>query len=149
MRGLGMALHANPLEAAVLRLIVEVGTRALCISSFSTMRYSRLLILSLLLLPRLILADTYPTPIGCDTFASCICKIIEYAGRIALPLVIVFIVLGGFLFVFSMGSEEKLRRARSTLTWAVIGFIVVLVAIAFANVVKDFLTNSGAVQSCS
>ena len=106
-------------------------------------------ILSLLLLPRLILADTYPTPIGCDTFASCICKIIEYAGRIALPLVIVFIVLGGFLFVFSMGSEEKLRRARSTLTWAVIGFIVVLVAIAFANVVKDFLTNSGAVQSCS
>lgn len=102
-----------------------------------------------LFFPSFTLAAAYPSPIGCDTFAACICKIIDYAGKIALPLVIVFIVLGGFLFVFSMGSEEKLRRARSTLTWAVVGFIIVLVAIAFANVIKDFLTNSGAVQSCS
>lgn len=44
-----------------------------------------------------------------------------------------FIIYGGVLFAISAGDPEKVTKARSTLTWAVVGILVI--ASSFAIVV--------------
>ena len=54
-------------------------------------------------------------------------------------LCIIFIIVGGFKFVTSMGDEKKLASAEGPLTYAFVGLIVIILAFAMLQVVQYFL----------
>ncbi|OGF82411.1 hypothetical protein A3B18_03640 [Candidatus Giovannonibacteria bacterium RIFCSPLOWO2_01_FULL_46_13] len=65
-------------------------------------------------------------------------RIAQIVAQIALPLVVVFIIYSGFLFVSARGNEEQLEKAKSTFFWAVIGAILVVGAYAIATAIENF-----------
>jgi hypothetical protein len=43
-------------------------------------------------------------------------------------LAIIFIIVGGIWYVVSMGNSSRIERAKSTITYAVVGLIIVIIA---------------------
>lgn len=54
--------------------------------------------------------------------ASIIFWLLTFAGIVAL----IFVIFGGFKFLTSGGEKEKVEGARKTLTWSIVGLILIL-----------------------
>ena len=54
---------------------------------------------------------------------------------VALPIISLFIVYSGFLFVAAQGNEEKLSKAKSNLMYVIIGAILILGAWVIATLI--------------
>ncbi len=59
------------------------------------------------------------------------------AGAVA----VLFIMIGGYQFLMSRGSEEMAKKGRSTLTMAIIGLILILLAWTIVNLVTNAVTT--------
>jgi len=56
-------------------------------------------------------------------------------------LAVLFIVYGGFLYITSGGNKERIETAKKTLTYSVLGLILVALAgVIFEILTGDFLT---------
>jgi hypothetical protein len=64
-------------------------------------------------------------------------KIIEIILVFAVPIIVFFIIYAGFLFVTARGNENQIGTARTALTWAVIGGVIVLGANLILTVVQQ------------
>mgnify|MGYP001592809766 CR=1 FL=1 len=69
-------------------------------------------------------------------------NIIQIMISIGGILCIIFIIVGGFKFVTSGGDEKKLASAKGTLTYAIVGLIVIILAFAMIQVVQYFLEST-------
>ena len=77
-------------------------------------------------------------PIQSNTFGELMAKIADAAAKIGLPLVAVFMIYAGFLFVSARGNEEQLTKAKTTFFWTIIGALLVVGAFAISLAIKDF-----------
>jgi uncharacterized membrane protein len=66
-------------------------------------------------------------------------KGLAYAIIIAGLLSVVFIFIGGISFILSGGQEEKIKQAVSTIRYAIIGLVVVVLAIVIVSTVGKAL----------
>ncbi len=82
-------------------------------------------------------------PIKACTFIELVEAIAKAITAIGIPLVAIFLVWAGFLFVTARGSEEQLKRAKSTLFWALVGGAVVIGAWALAIAIVNFAKGLG------
>lgn len=61
---------------------------------------------------------------------------------IATPIIVIFIVYSGFMYVTAQGNAEQVKTATRSLTYAIIGGVLILGAVALsqvlANVVNSF-----------
>lgn len=48
-----------------------------------------------------------------------------------------FIVKGGYMWMMSAGDPDKIKQAQGTLTWSVIGLLVVIIARLLIGVIMD------------
>lgn len=55
---------------------------------------------------------------------------------------VVLIIIGGFQFILSRGSEEAATKGKKTLTYAVIGLIVVIMSFVIVSVITGTLTSN-------
>ncbi|MDP3993798.1 MAG: pilin [Candidatus Doudnabacteria bacterium] len=85
---------------------------------------------------------TNPAPgqlVNIDTFEKLLIKIINtflyFAGGIA----VIFIVVGGFQYVASRGNEESTEKAKKTVTYAVLGLVIIVMAFAIVSIVNNLL----------
>lgn len=60
---------------------------------------------------------------------------------IAFPIVVLMIIYSGFLFVAAQGNEEKLKTAKRTIVWTIIGGLIVLAATVLVNVISGTVTQ--------
>lgn len=86
-----------------------------------------------LLLPNISLAEsgkvTLESPIGEVTPGELIGgKIIPAILGLVGVLAVAAIIYGGFNYVLSAGNEEKIKQAKNTITYAIIGLFLVLVS---------------------
>ncbi len=65
---------------------------------------------------------------------------IAWAIIAAAILCIVFIFIGGISFILSGGQDEKIKQAVSTIRYAIIGLIIVILSITLVNLVT-FIFN--------
>lgn len=56
----------------------------------------------------------------------------------ALILVVIYFIWGGIQWIMSGGEKSKVAAARSKLTWAIIGFIIVLLSFFIVNTLGFF-----------
>lgn len=100
------------------------------------------LILSVLYAPRAVFAAgmTLPNPIKSTTIQDFLLKIIDILLVFALPLIILYIMYAGYLFVMARGNPAKVTEARTALLWAVAGGVIVLGAKIILGVVQGTAT---------
>lgn len=75
-------------------------------------------------------------PLQSTTIEAFLLKIIDIILIFALPVIIFFIIYSGFLFVTARGNESKITEARTALTWALIGGVVILGARVIITVIQ-------------
>ena len=81
-------------------------------------------------------SGTLCNPLQSQTIPEFLLRIIDVLLVFALPVIIFFIIYAGFLFVTAGGDEHKVSDARSALTWAVIGGVVILGARLIITVIQ-------------
>ena len=74
---------------------------------------------------------------------SAIIGILNGALIIAVPIIVLFIVYSGFLFVTARGDTTKLATARLNFFYVIIGSVVLLGATAIAAVVANTIRSFG------
>lgn len=52
-------------------------------------------------------------------------------------IAIIYILIGGYKYIFSFGNPEAIEHAKNTLTYAIIGLILALSAILIMNFIYD------------
>ncbi|USN53321.1 MAG: hypothetical protein H6760_04110 [Candidatus Nomurabacteria bacterium] len=105
-------------------------------------RFFRTLILSLagLALPSLVFAQDFPDigsqiGLGGADPQTVIVNIIQTLLGFASLVALVFVILGGFQWMLSAGNDEKIARAKKTISAAIIGIIIVLISWAIVQFV--------------
>jgi len=63
-----------------------------------------------------------------DTIAKFLLKIIDVLLVFAIPIIILFIMYAGFLFVTARGNPSQIETARNALLWSVVGGVIILAA---------------------
>lgn len=76
---------------------------------------------------------------GVSQLVSDIILILTGAAAI---LSFIFIIIAGIKFVTSSGDQKKLASAQATLTYAIIGLIVTIIAFMILRVVQYFLKSN-------
>jgi hypothetical protein len=64
-------------------------------------------------------------------------KIIPYAFAAAGFLLVIYLVIGGLEFIFSLGDPKKTAMARGKITNALLGFLVVFVSYLIVQIVAN------------
>jgi len=59
------------------------------------------------------------------------------------PLAVIFIIIGGIMYMLSGGSKEAAERAKKTIIYAIVGLAIVVVSKYFYDEIKLMLTGSG------
>ncbi|MFH1170098.1 MAG: hypothetical protein V1704_00860 [Candidatus Vogelbacteria bacterium] len=84
--------------------------------------------------------DTPPikleNPLTSDSILILLTKLLEIVRDVGIPVIAIFIVYSGFLFVKAQGNDSKLSEAKATLMWTVIGAAIVLGATVISEVIQ-------------
>lgn len=75
------------------------------------------------------------------TLATLVDKLLSYLFPLAGLICVIFIIQGGYMWMISAGDPARVKQAQGTLTWAVIGFIFVMVIFTVLNAVLDFIAQ--------
>jgi hypothetical protein len=60
---------------------------------------------------------------------------------IATPIVVIFIILAGFKYVTARGNPSDIQEATRALTYAIIGGVLIIGAVAIAEIIKNLVTS--------
>tara|TARA_B100001989_G_C24335965_1_gene362486 strand:- start:2 stop:349 length:348 start_codon:yes stop_codon:yes gene_type:complete len=104
-------------------------------------KFSHFIPLTLLLLPQLLLADgiryTLESPIAVTSIEGLLLAILNAFIVIAIPIVVLFIIYSGFLYVTARGNVEQTKKATTSLTYAIIGGVILIGAVAITEIVAN------------
>ncbi|MFA7628344.1 MAG: TrbC/VirB2 family protein [Candidatus Dojkabacteria bacterium] len=67
-------------------------------------------------------------------------KITGYLFPVAVLISLVFVVMGGYMWIISGGDPSRVKQAQGTLTWAILGLVIVLVIFGILRIVINFLS---------
>lgn len=87
-------------------------------------------------------------PSGVNAPANTINAFISLLTIVVIVAAVIFTAYGGILWVTSQGDKQKIDRARRTITYSIIGLIVMLLAFFIVQAVgfllgSSYLTNFG------
>ena len=74
---------------------------------------------------------------GCDSIVCILPKILNFIFMFATPICAIMVLWGGFAIMTSEGDPEKFSTGKKTLLYAVIGFVVVLLANSVATIANS------------
>lgn len=93
-----------------------------------------------LALPQASTAAVIENPLGEKaTFQTAITKIAKFALSIVGPLATIMIIVAAYLYMTGGGNEAQIKKAHQTLTWALIGIGIVVLAQGADLLVKSIL----------
>jgi hypothetical protein len=97
------------------------------------------------LLPFLLVVPVYaqddsPPSFEGGQLAGIVDKVLEYLFPIAGIIALIFIIQGGYMWIISGGDPSKVKQAQGTLTWAILGLVIVAVVFGVLRILIDFLS---------
>lgn len=75
--------------------------------------------------------------VGINTPADIINKIIPILISAASIILFIMLVLGGFQFLTSGGNAEKVKLARGKLTYALVGFVLLIISYIIVKLISQ------------
>lgn len=67
-------------------------------------------------------------PLGTTSIIQVINNVLNYLIYISVPILAIMILVGGFQILTSRDNPEKIKSGKTTITYAVIGFVIVLIS---------------------
>ncbi len=104
----------------------------------------RILSLAVVLLPAWVLAQgglENPLNPQFSSVPAFIAGALKVLVIVALPIITLFIVLAGFMFVFARGNEQKISEARKNFVYVIIGALLILGAWLIATLIGGTVTQ--------
>ncbi len=92
-------------------------------------------------LPRLSHAAALTNPLGTTDLTVIIARLIQAILGITGAIALLMFIWGGFQWLISAGSPEKVKKGKETLTWAVIGLAVIVGAYMLVSAVVSALES--------
>ena len=86
-----------------------------------------------------VLAEELENPLISDSFADLVTNIAKIVAEIGVPIAVIAIIWAGFLFVTARGSEDQIKKAKTTFFWAIIGTAILLGSWALATAISGFV----------
>jgi len=80
-----------------------------------------------------------PNPLSCQNLGCIFTEIISKLAELAIPIVVIMVLIGGFQIMTAGGNEEKIKQGKSTIWWAVIGYIIILLANGLVLIIESVL----------
>lgn len=74
-------------------------------------------------------------PLTTNSIAEFIAKALKVLVIVALPIITLFIVISGFMFVLARGNEGKLTEAKKNFVYVIIGALLILGAWVIATLI--------------
>ncbi len=78
-------------------------------------------------------------PLESETFAELVENVAGIVAAIGVPIAVIAIIWAGFLFVTARGSEDQIKKAKTTFFWAIIGTAILLGSWALATAISGFV----------
>lgn len=79
-------------------------------------------------------------PLTVDSFADFIQEILSIVVRVGLPIIVIFMMYVGFLFIKARGNDQELTKAKTAFVYAVIGAALILgawvISVGIANTIQ-------------
>ena len=79
-------------------------------------------------------------PLQSTTILEFLARIIDILLIFALPIIVFFIIFAGFKFVTAHGNESEITVAKTALTWAVVGGVIILGARLIITVIQGTIS---------
>lgn len=90
----------------------------------------------LILVPVFAGAVSLENPIRTNDLSTFLSNLLRLVAQIAFPIIVLFLVYVGFLFISSQGNPEKLKEAKNYFLWAIVGALLVLGAYALSLAIR-------------
>lgn len=87
------------------------------------------------------LSYSLENPLAFDSIQSFIIAILNIIIVLATPIVVIFIILAGFKYVTARGNATQVQEATRALTYAIIGGVLIIGAVAIAEIIRDLVTS--------
>jgi len=82
---------------------------------------------------------TLENPLEVNSIEDLLLAILKIVLILAVPIIIFFIIYSGFLYVTARGNAEQVSQASRALTYAIIGGVLVLGAIAITEIIRNLV----------
>jgi Type IV secretion system pilin len=89
------------------------------------------------------LSYSLENPLAFDSIQSFIIAILNIIIVLATPIVVIFIILAGFKYVTARGNASQVQEATQALTYAIIGGVLIIGAVAIAEIIRDLVSAFG------
>jgi len=101
-------------------------------------------ILNLLLSPKFALAQSsssvaFPDPLQGATLATILPELLIYAMWIGGVILTILVVWAAYILMFSKGDPGEIKKAKATLLYGVIGYVILLFAEAIRRIIMNVL----------
>lgn len=80
-----------------------------------------------------------PNPFGTDKLSDVVDRVVKFLRTIAIPVVTIMVLVGGFQIMTAGGDPAKFTKGRSTLLYAAVGLVVILVATSVSLFIENVL----------
>jgi uncharacterized membrane protein YjfL (UPF0719 family) len=94
---------------------------------------------SLLLSGCQLFTKTNPENMTIEDVLSWIAELTRLALMLAFGVTLIYLILGGYQYMTSLGNEEQIKKGKTTLTWAIIGLIVIMVSYSLIRLLLSIL----------
>ena len=79
------------------------------------------------------------SPATSQTFGQLIATVLQVLLLVAGSIAVVYLVVGGIKYILSRGNEEKVESAKSTMTAAVWGLVIIIMSFAIILIISEAL----------
>lgn len=81
-----------------------------------------------------------PNPLGnVKTFAELINRLVNWLLIIGAPILTLMIIIGAFQIMTGAGEPEKITKGRHTITYAIIGYALLLISTGITTIIANVL----------
>ncbi len=94
-------------------------------------------------LPSPVVAAGLSNPLGTTDLNEVFARLIKAVLGVSGGLALLMFIWGGFLFLTAGGNDGRIKKGKETLTWAIIGIVVILAAYILVSALINVLVGNG------
>ncbi len=87
---------------------------------------------------------TLDNPLRVGSLEALLVAILNIFTILMIPVIVFFIILAGFRYVTAQGNSGQIEEATTTFTYAIIGGVLVLAAVAIAEIISNTVDSFAA-----
>ena len=94
-------------------------------------------------------SSSFGNPISSTTIEGVLSSVMSYLKGIAGTIAVIFIIIGGVMYMLSAGDKDMAERAKKTLVYAMAGLAIVVAAPTFYSEIVSVLGGSSSLSGTS